>query len=234
MRKNRFVFFLLCVLLSSNALFAQSKPIADTSVVRLKKTEPELWYVDMPPPVVEKKVDSTKKKSEKFKTEEYKDNSETYLDLFNFLKYLFIIALVAGVFYLIFKGNFSFNFRKNKNDEVEEIVTETTKIETEEQLQNISFESQIIDAENKQNYRLATRLYYLWVIKILVERGQIKFHIDKTNQDYCNEMQGKSAFEAFKNCTNYYNYVWFGEFMIGEESYQKIASSFKNLIAIIS
>jgi hypothetical protein len=207
--------------------------IQDSSVVNLKKNNPELWYVDQKPPEVQKSIDSTAKKSSTLKTEEVVDNSELFADLFGFFKYLFIIALVGGVLFLIFKGNFSFNFSKNKNDTVEEIVTETTKIETEEQLQSISFEGQIIDAENKQNYRLATRLYYLWVIKVLVERSQIKFHIDKTNQDYCNEMQAKPNFEQFKTCTNYYNYVWFGEFLIDENTYQKIAASFKSLIANI-
>jgi hypothetical protein len=225
---------IVLVFLSLQTLQAQEPGfIKDSSVVKLKKSNPELWYVDLPPPKFKKNIDSTEKKATKLKTEEVVDNSDMFVGLFEFFKYLFIIALIGGVFYLIFKGNFSFNFSKKKNDTIDEIVTETTKIETEEQLQNISFEGQIIEAEYKQNYRLATRLYYLWVIKELVERGQIKFHIDKTNRDYCNEMLGKSQFRFFENCTNYYNYVWFGEFKIDENAYQKIATSFKSLIANI-
>jgi hypothetical protein len=230
----RFIAFLIFIQFNARSVVAQeADTIADTSIVNLKKNTPELWYVDSLPPKVKKTLDTNKVNSEKLKIEEQKDNTEWIFPFLNFLKWLFIVALIFGVFYLIFKGNFKFNFKRTKNSRVDEIITENTKIENEEQLQNISFEGQIIDAENNKNYRLAVRLYYLWVIKLLVEKNQIKFHIDKTNQDYCNEMRTKTNYEAFKTCTNYYNYVWFGEFLINDNSYNKITDQFKTLIANI-
>ncbi len=231
MRKTKAVFFILFFVFFKSTYAQDNGLIQQKSIDSLKK-HPDLWYVDKIPPPVKYTVDSTKQKSEVLKTQEIPEPLDFNFEiLFEILKYLFLFAVVAGVLYFILKGDFSFNFMRKRNDNVDEIISESTKIETEEQLQAIGFEGQIAAAENNQNYRLAIRLYYLWLIKIMVEKGYIKFHIDKTNQDYCNELQGKPPYSEFVNCTNYYNYVWFGEFEIDETLYRKIANRFKTLIA---
>ena len=231
MKKAQLVFFVLLICLLQ-ITYAQNTGFIQKKQIDSLKKHPDLWYVDSAPPPIKYKIDSTEKKPIKLKTQEIKEPLDLdYALLFTILKYIFVVVLIAAVLYFILKGDFSFNFKRKQNNDVDQIITENTKIETEEQLQNIGFEGQIANAEANKNYRLAIRLYYLWLIKNLVERSLIKFHIDKTNQDYCNELQGKTHYLAFKNCTNYYNYIWFGEFEVDESSYQKIAGKFKTLIA---
>ncbi len=231
----------LYLLLNTLSLSAQQSndTISRKEVDALKKQESELWYVDAPPPNAQKSKaaleDSLRKSYLKQKRSPIAEREEIPRPLnipeglLSILKWLFYGVLLAGILFLIFKGNFKFGMGP-KNADVNEVVSETTTIESIEQLQKIGYENQIIQAENQGNYRLATRLYYSWTLKKLIDAKFIRFHINKTNMDYCQELSSRTFYEPFRQCTQYYNYVWFGEFNIEQQVYKKVQTSFKALI----
>lgn len=237
---------LIIILLNNYLLFAQENnfPITKIEIDTLKEREKDLWYADSPPPNAKKTQkeleDSLRKAYLKQKSTPIGER-EAIFQGFNIpswilsaLKWLFYALLLGGILILILKGNFNFSF-KPKNNKVDEIISETTAIESAEQIRNIGYEEQIKRAEEQGNYRLATRLYYLWTLKKLIDNDLIQFHIKKTNKDYCQELFGKTVFgktvyEDFSQCTQYYNYVWFGEFNIDNLMYTKIQSEFKTLL----
>ena len=229
---------LLVLFLLGQIVYAQkspSKPFVDS----LKKSDPELWYVDGLPPMdsvksKNKNPDNANRKGDKYsgrKTEKESEIDEEFFNRsFEFIQWLFLAILAAAVIYLIVTTKFSNVFNKPTNAPVNEIITEDTKIEDIGSLENINFASQIANAEENKNYRLAVRLYYLWLIKKLDKSRLIVFHINKTNRQYCDEMRGNKYAIEFEKCTHYYNSVWFGEFQIQEEVYQKITNNYKNLL----
>ena len=229
--KQGLKYIIFCLVFCSNATAQQNTLIKKPEVIMLKKEEPALWYVDSIPPEKKTKLVSNKRKGESFKRTEIQTPSEP-LDLswLGVLKWLLLGLLAAAIVYFIVKGDFNFNFKRKVNEEIADDITEETKIETAEQLRNIGFEEQIQRAESQQNYRLATRLYYLWLLKKLIDGKQIKFHINKTNRDYCQEMRANKYIDDFEKCTSFYNYVWFGEFNIDEATYAKIQTQFRTLI----
>ena len=214
--------------------------IQKIEVDTLKKHQKDLWYVDSPPPNAKKTQkeleDSLRKAYLKQKTTPVGEREAIFqgfdvpLWVLSLLKWLFYALLLGGILMLILKGNFNFSF-KPKNNKVDEIISETTAIESAEQLQNIGYEEQIKLAEAQGNYRLAIRLYYLWTLKKLIDNDLIQFHIKKTNKDYCQELLGKTVsggivYDDFSQCTQYYNYVWFGEFKVDNGMYAKIQTYF--------
>jgi hypothetical protein len=199
-------------------------------VENLKKTVPELWYVDQKPPLDTAKKDTVDIKSEPYSGRETVFQPRNLENFFNFLQYLFFAILAGAVLYLVVKSKFSFGRFSNSNQKVNEQITESTKIERIEDLERVDFQSQIEKAEAVQNYRLAIRLYYLWLIKNLSNAKFIDFQSNKTNRQYCNEMSGSKYFIDFEECTKYYNFVWFGEFGVTSDDYQKIIIHYKKLI----
>lgn len=225
MKIFRIIFFFI---LATGMTFAG--PVKDTTVSNLVKKEPELWYVNLPPPKIKTTIDSTQKKPESFEREDIGEAPQILGDFLKVFQWIFLGIFVAGIIYVIIKSNFSFDFFKKKNENLDEIITEETRIDSNEQLERIGFEDQIKNAENQLNYRLATRLYYLWLIFKLTQRKFIKFHVNKTNHDYIRELKNTKYLDEFSLCTRLYNFVWFGEFELEAQHYQSLKEDFNILL----
>ncbi|WP_237275903.1 DUF4129 domain-containing protein [Tenacibaculum ovolyticum] len=84
------------------------------------------------------------------------------------------------------------------------------------------------------NYKLATRYYYLLLLKKLSEKELISWQQEKTNEDYIKEVSSnKDLHKEFKEVTHLYDYVWYGEFLIDKEKFLQAEVSFKKMIAKI-
>ncbi len=231
-------FFLLQI---ANPVFSQTQsPINEQDVAKTIAKEEDLWYVNEAFPKdslgqtikAEMKKTKPKKKVPKLEREEAPHFLNIAPGVIFAIKWFFYALLMAGILLLIFKGNFTLP-SSQVNTKITDSFTEKTTIENVDQLQNIGFEIQIAKAESEGNFRLAIRLYYLWALKKLVNLHLITFHIKKTNSDYCAEMAGNKHFNAFRLCTNYYNYAWFGEFVIEGNKYENIKAKFNEFISTI-
>jgi len=89
-------------------------------------------------------------------------------------------------------------------------------------------------AINKGDYKLATRYYYLLLLKKLSEKELISWQQEKTNEDYIRELSlNKTLHKEFKRLTHLYDYVWYGEFLIDKEKFMQAEANFKKVIAKI-
>ncbi len=212
--------------------FAEDRgTLSKAHVDSLKKSEEKLWYVD--------KFKSTKKPAvqKKAETRNWGDLSGIFAaiaSVFQVLVWLVIGLAIAGACYLIIKNLKGFKFRSNP-----EIPVTTTDVSTEEvdiqALNTIDLSSQIEKCIQDKNYRLAVRYYYLWAMKVLNEANLIEFNIDKTNQDYTRELSRKNTFSKerlglFIQCTHYYEYLWFGNFLVSEPGFLTIEKTFKDFL----
>lgn len=100
----------------------------------------------------------------------------------------------------------------------------------EENIEQIDFENLISKALKEKNYRLATRYLYLKSLKSLANKQIIEWHYEKTNSDYLNEIKDSQLKTLFKRVSYIYDYVWYGEFPIDEESFNKNKADFNDLI----
>lgn len=99
----------------------------------------------------------------------------------------------------------------------------------EEDIQQVDFENLIKTALKENNYRLATRYLYLKSLKNLTNKNIIDWHYDKTNSDYLNEISDDGIKQLFKRISYIYDYVWYGEFAIDEQAFNRNQDDFSTL-----
>ncbi|GAB2966301.1 hypothetical protein GCM10027048_40710 [Hymenobacter coalescens] len=80
------------------------------------------------------------------------------------------------------------------------------------------------EAEETGQWRLATRLGYLLVLKALTDRGLIEWLPEKTNHHYDAELRLSAPRQAsaFGALTWQFEYVWYGEFPLTAAQYEQV------------
>jgi hypothetical protein len=89
-------------------------------------------------------------------------------------------------------------------------------------------------ALDQQQYRLAVRLTYLIMLKLLSDAGQIHWQPDKTNRSYLGEINREKLRNPFAELTRQYEYVWYGDFDITEKHYADVADNYHQLKGLLS
>ena len=137
------------------------------------------------------------------------------------------ILIILFVVYLIVKtiinkeGGWIFSKSSNKIT-----ISETI----EENIHSLDFNTLITKIKNEKIYRLATRYYYLWLLKTLSDRNIIEWDIEKTNGDYLNEISNLELKNEFQFLSYVYEYSWYGEFNLSETDFEKTEIAFLKLI----
>lgn len=148
---------------------------------------------------------------------------------YKILEYIIYGLLGSGVLYLLIKF-----LLQNPVSSV--FKTENTNIDgfsyIEEDIETINFDKLIATALKDNNYRLATRYLYLKSLKALSTKDIIEWHFDKTNNDYLKEIKDNQIKLLFSRASYIYDYVWYGEFTIDENSYNKNKDDFNQLIKL--
>lgn len=144
-----------------------------------------------------------------------------------FLKILAVIVILI-VIYLIVKAIMNdegrWIFGKSSDKKV------INYDEIEKNLHLVDFEKLIKEAVKTGENRLVIRYYYLWLLKKLAEKEIIEWDIEKTNSDYLYEIKNEKLRNDFAYLSYLYNYIWYGEFELEEETFTKAIQSFEKTI----
>lgn len=97
---------------------------------------------------------------------------------------------------------------------------------TSEDFKSTDFEYLLTEAIEKKHYRLAIRLYYLWLLQRLQAQEKITWAPEKTNADYSYELKDSQEREQFTYLSYLYNNIWYGAYEITEEEFSKAKKSF--------
>jgi hypothetical protein len=130
------------------------------------------------------------------------------------------IAFVLFILYRLFLTEGAFK-RKSKSVKAEAEVEE--EIITNES----DFDALIRQALQSGNYRQAVRYQYLRTLHLLAEKSMVQLAPDKTNYQYVSELANRNHQQPFAALTLNYEYVWYGEFEIDKNIYDKIDSNFR-------
>lgn len=146
----------------------------------------------------------------------------TQRDWFRTLLWLVIIGGFTAFLMIYLTGNRIGLFRRKA-------VTANTYDEEEQMPEDIfaiNYQREIDKATSQGNYRMATRLMYLCLLKNLSDRGLIKYSQDKTNFDYLLQMHSTPYYSDFFRVTRDYEYSWYGKFDISERAFELIRKDF--------
>ncbi|MEC3967038.1 DUF4129 domain-containing protein [Flagellimonas halotolerans] len=150
--------------------------------------------------------------------------AEGHLAVFlEILPYL-LLALFLYLAIRFFVNSNMYGIGKNKKN-----LNVVSLSEEEHIIKNEDIQQLIKNALADKNYRLAIRYYYLYILQLLSERELIDWQQQKTNDDYITELSESTLKNDFGKATLLYDYVWYGEFDIDHERYQKAEVVFNSL-----
>jgi len=144
------------------------------------------------------------------------------------LPYLIVGGLIVFIFWLFYKLNPAASILASKEK------PQVFFTEEEEIIRSRDIKKLIENALGSANYRLAVRYYYLFILKQLSDNEIIDYQYDKTNSDYFKEITSDNINVTFKKATNLYDYIWYGNFSVTKDDYQRAQQRFVQLESDIS
>ncbi|WCO02625.1 DUF4129 domain-containing protein [Psychroserpens ponticola] len=143
------------------------------------------------------------------------------------LKIFYIVIFLLVVYFIVKaiinkEGKWVFGRSSDKS------IIPITDIENN--IYETDFKALITTAESENNYRLAIRYYYLWLLKTLSKAEIIDYDVEKTNSDYYYEIEHDVTKEEFSYTSYLYNYIWYGEFDIDEPQFNKAKNAFTQFL----
>jgi len=143
------------------------------------------------------------------------------------LKIFYVVIFLLVVYFIVRaiinkEGNWIFGKSSDKS------IIPVTDIENN--IYETDFKTLIAEAENENNYRLAIRFYYLWLLKTLSEKEIIDYDVEKTNSDYFIEIANEDTKKEFSYTSYLYNYIWYGEFDIDQPQFEKAKKAFTQFL----
>lgn len=172
-----------------------------------------------------KKGYQPKRLPEKDKPKNRRDSSGASLSipsgLGTILAFIIIPLFALLIFYLFFKAPIEKKSKSISKDLESMIPTEIPKTELELLLD---------EALDKEDYREAIRIYFIFIIRGLIVKDWIVWEKEKTNFSYLAEMRNKPYASEFESTVSVYEIVWYGERKLTKEEYYALEPRFKNLV----
>ncbi len=148
--------------------------------------------------------------------------SDVTVLIFKILCGLVVLVVIYFIIRMLMNHKGKWFFKK-KNESI------TIDINNTEQLiQLADFEQLISEIEKQGDTRQSIRLYYLWLLKDLKDKELIDWKPEKTNADYLSELKNVTLRSKFTYLSYLYNFIWYGEFSIGDADYITAKKAFLN------
>ncbi|MCT4581840.1 MAG: hypothetical protein N4A35_10515 [Flavobacteriales bacterium] len=149
-------------------------------------------------------------------------NGEGIGSLGSVLLYTLLAVFLGFIIYILFiNTTISDEGKSIKEVKLEKAPVEIAKSELELMLEK---------ALANKDYRLAVRIYFIFVLKDLSEKKWITWKKEKTNISYLMEMRGKKQYELFNESVSIFELVWYGNYTITDKDYDAIEPKFKTLL----
>ncbi len=145
--------------------------------------------------------------------------------IFPFILGLVVVLIILKSFVNIEPG--FWNLKAAKKEKTKKLVSE------EENIDESDYDALLLRAIQNNDYRLATRYYYLALLKKLSQKNHIEYHKDKTNSEYLFELKNKTMRSNFSYLSYIYSYVWYGEFSVDKMKFSVIEKKYKSFIETI-
>ena len=138
------------------------------------------------------------------------------------------ISIIGFVVYLLVKAVLNkegkWIFGKNSDKKI------INYSDVEKNLFLVDFEKLIEQTLLSDERRLTIRYYYLWLLKKMATNEIIVWDLEKTNSDYLHEIKNIEQKAEFDYLSYLYNYIWYGEFELDDETFFKAKNAFENAI----
>lgn len=210
----RTIYLFVCILVLTN-VFAGTKD----SCLSIKETEWNNFVKDKDYTETFKEFDTKESKVEKSTTTKMPS-----LDLGGF-KYVFYILVAGAILYVIVKILQNINSSPAIDLDKGRIYTLS---EVEEKILEIDLNEILNNALLNKDYRLALRINFLIIIKMLSLKGKINWTKEKTNWEYYHEIKDPSIAIKFKEIVVPFETIWYGEHELTEAQFNRLQPSYES------
>lgn len=100
-----------------------------------------------------------------------------------------------------------------------------------ENIHEMNFDALLQEALGRKDYRAAIRLLFLQALKLLSDHQHIHWQSGKTNHEYLAELRDSELKKEFNELSFYFDYTWYGNFPVNNDTFVKVESVFKDLKA---
>lgn len=140
------------------------------------------------------------------------------------LKYFYYgLVLVAIVLIVLWLTR---NLKGNAKLEEKAIPVESVA-DIEEKMHELDLEHLLKEALSRGDFRLALRLNFLIVIKLLSQKGHIQWAKEKTNWEYYSELSDRLIADQFREVINSFESFWYGEHPLDIRQYYNAEGTYK-------
>ena len=146
---------------------------------------------------------------------------------FNSFRYVFYTVVVGLVLFLIIKV--LTNLGKNPAIREMKIGIESIQ-EIEERMHEINLDELLAEALRVGNFRIALRIRFLIIIKMLSQKGAILWAKEKTNWEYHAEVNDRNLSVCFREIILSFEPVWYGEHLLTEDQYNSVSPTYEEMI----
>jgi hypothetical protein len=118
-------------------------------------------------------------------------------------------------------------FIKNKQPKDKKIAIQNLDTEwNPETITKTELEVLLEKATDSEDFRECVRIYFTFILKELGKKGWIRLRKEKTNYHYLLEMISQKENSKFEEILRIYEIVWYGDYHISEETYQRLQPVF--------
>jgi hypothetical protein len=98
----------------------------------------------------------------------------------------------------------------------------------DENIHEMDFDKLIHEAIQQHDYKRGVRLLFLYSLKLLADKDYIHWESGKTNHEYVAELQSHELKKGLNELSFYFDYAWYGNFVITADTFKKAETSFRN------
>lgn len=133
---------------------------------------------------------------------------------------IIVVGILIFILYLILKKIRPLDAKVSLNVDDEWNPTVVTKSELELKLEKAVMNS---------DYRECVRIHFMFILKELIANDFIDWKPEKTNYDYLMEVRrSKEGHDDFGECVRIYDLVWYGDYEITLEDYNRLKPALEN------
>lgn len=136
------------------------------------------------------------------------------------LFYGLLAALLLFALYKLFGADRQGVFRRKDRATLDAVLAE-------EGLAAVDLAALTEQAVRDGRFREAVRLLYLRTLRLLSERGRIRWALDKTNREYAAELRGSDLEGPFVTVTRLFDRAWYGHLPVDAADVEAARSQFQ-------
>ncbi|MCC6817543.1 MAG: hypothetical protein IT245_01450 [Bacteroidia bacterium] len=140
--------------------------------------------------------------------------------------YLMSIVLMAVVVWYILRY---LNFNNIKNTEADLAYLIDDSLPDEDALRKSDLKTPFEEAYKNGNYKLAFRIRYLDILKLLMKRNHILYKKEKTNLEYLLQVSSQPYYPIFNKLTLSFDTIWYGDLLPNKSDFDLLFLDFNQL-----